>query len=680
MKKNVKSESAKKSNKGRKRRSIKVQLNLSFMILILLFSLTLGFLSIKIAESIISNTVEEALQTQVTEVAKLETSRLQEKTVALETLTQLKEIQHMIWSVQKPLLYNLVQNSEFSELGILSSDGVIQYSDGETSDAGSSELFMKVIEEDKEATFFEINQETKETTLTQVVPIRRDGEVVGAILGIRDGETLSVMADDTTFGKTGYGYIIDEKGTVIGHRERELVYNQFSPIEEVNNDSSLSSLAGVFSKAVAEKAGIGLYTYNGVECSVAFAPIQGTEWIVLIVADRNEILDDIPVMYMAIILASAVVLVIGAVVTYVIGSIITKPIVKMSQYAITMGELDLRQDIDSIMLNRKDELGDLSRSMQNIVVALRGVINQINSSSEQIAASSEALTDTSQQTALSSEEVSKTVQEIAEGANEQAKNTEEGSSKAILLGNTIEKSKTYIDKVGQSTNRVADIIEEGLEEIDTLSLLTSENTKAVKEIYQVILKASESSDKIGEASSVIESIASQTNLLSLNAAIEAARAGEAGKGFAVVAEEIRKLAEQSAASTKEINEIVVELQGNTKDAVKTMEKFSKSSEEQSNSVHSNKKKYDIISGTMKDTEVIVSELTASGTEMNEMRGAILSVLETLSAIAQENAAATEEASAFTEEQSAAIEEIANASDSLSELAQNLFSLISKFKV
>ena len=149
--------------------------------------------------------------------------------------------------------------------------------------------------------------------------------------------------------------------------------------------------------------------------------------------------------------------------------------------------------------------------------------------------------------------------------------------------------------------------------------VTEECNEVAKEISEGILKTHESSSKIGQASNVIASIAEQTNLLALNAAIEAARAGEMGRGFSIVAGEIKKLAEQSSKSTKEIDEIVKELQSNAQHAVKTMERVSEITKEQTDSVMKNKDKYILIEEAMESTLEVLEELNASGQEIENMK-------------------------------------------------------------
>ncbi len=250
-----------------------------------------------------------------------------------------------------------------------------------------------------------------------------------------------------------------------------------------------------------------------------------------------------------------------------LGRSIGNTIVKAVGYSERISNLDISEDIEDTYLKRNDEIGTLAKGLQNIIDNFRDIIKEIGESSEQVASTSEQLTASTQQSATAAEEVSKTAEEIARGAADQAQNTEEGSTKAILLGESIENS-VYMQNLNDDSNRVTKVVKDGLTEIENLYRITGESNNAAKEIYDVILKTNDSSNRIGQASDVISSIAEQTNLLALNAAIEAARAGEAGKGFAVVAEEIRKLAEESQTSTESINKIVQELQTNSQNAVK----------------------------------------------------------------------------------------------------------------
>ncbi|HHY70552.1 MAG TPA: HAMP domain-containing protein [Thermoanaerobacterales bacterium] len=359
---------------------------------------------------------------------------------------------------------------------------------------------------------------------------------------------------------------------------------------------------------------------------------------------------------------------------------ISKPIKNAVEYSKKLANLDLTKDVSQRDLNRKDEFGDLAQALHSIADSFKDIIGKISDSSEQMAAASQEFTAISQESATAVEEISRTVEEIANGASDQAKNTEEGASKAVLLGEIIDNDIEFTKNINNAVNNVTQIVNEGLVEIENLSGITDENNIANKNISDVILKTNESSDKISEASNFIASIADQTNLLALNAAIEAARAGEAGKGFAVVADEIRKMAEQSANSTHTIEQIVNELQMNVKNAVYTMKRVSEITNEQTQSVIKNKNNYKLIEEAMKESQKALKRLNASGKEMYDMKNEIMSTLENLSSIAEENSAATQEVTASTEEQAASMEEIASSSEDLSELAQDLQNTILKFKI
>ena len=242
----------------------------------------------------------------------------------------------------------------------------------------------------------------------------------------------------------------------------------------------------------------------------------------------------------SILIAAAISLIVSMAITYLVGNSISKPIIQVVRYSENIANLDIRENVSQDFLNKKDEIGILAKSFQSITDNLRDIIKEVNYSSEQVTSTSEELTATTQQSAAAAEEIARTADEISKGAAEQAQNTEGGSSKAVLLGQIIEKDIGYMRNLNTVSNKITEVVNEGLKEIQNLYEITEESNSATGEINEVILKTNESSIKIGQASNVIASIAEQTNLLALNAAIEAARAGESGRGFAVVAEEIRK--------------------------------------------------------------------------------------------------------------------------------------------
>lgn len=437
-------------------------------------------------------------------------------------------------------------------------------------------------------------------------------------------------------------------------------------------------------KILKGELGIGEYTYNEVQRFVGYAPIEGSNWMVVLSVESSEVLGRINQLIIILLVSVTLIIILGITITYFASSSISRPIVLLTKHIEKLSDFDLTADesqADKAYLSRKDEIGRVTRALDIMQRNFVDLIQNVERVSKEVSVASQELTATSQQSAMAANEVATTIEEIARGASDQARDTENGATAMLEMGQSLEQNQSYMMDLNASSDQVIQLKNEGMETIRVLVEKTDESNQAVAEIYGVITDTDEGAQQIVAASQMIQSIADQTNLLALNAAIEAARAGEAGRGFAVVADEIRKLAEQSSKFTDEIKQIVSDLILKTNNAVSTMQQLKTDiMHTQSVSVKEAKEKFEGITEAVEVTKDIINKLNLSSEGMNDMKDQMLQVIQSLSAIAEENAAGTEEASASTEEQTAAIEEVANASQELAQMAQDLNGLISKFKL
>ena len=359
-------------------------------------------------------------------------------------------------------------------------------------------------------------------------------------------------------------------------------------------------------------------------------------------------------------------------------SVITKGLREATEKINLLADGNLNVDFDEDKVG-SDEVGIIYKSTAKLAEKLGSIIRQTKQMSGNLKNSGSDLADSSGQATAASGQVSDAVNEVSKGAVSQAESVQTAATDTDGIGRDIE---TITDNVGQLDGYAQEMklsCDRTMEAMEQLISQSREVTESVHEIDKTIQSTNESARGIAKFSEAIMDIASQTNLLSLNASIEAARAGEAGKGFAVVADEIRQLADQSRKSADEIKAIVETLLADAEASVDVMKRLNENFDQQGQMLDSTQQEIAGMAvnvGNVSDSAVQISDRVQT---LNNAKANLVEIIQDLSAISEENAASTEETNASMQELNATFSVINESALQLQQLADDLEDTISYFK-
>ena len=332
------------------------------------------------------------------------------------------------------------------------------------------------------------------------------------------------------------------------------------------------------------------------------------------------------------------------------------------------------------MLQRADEIGEMSHSIQGLINGFRNILVDLSDSSQNLENFSEDFGKSFASIAENITNVNVAIDEIANGATSQANETAETNHEIANMGNSIEGAAEDIEVLNQNSVKMKDYSEMAERTLDELVTISEQTSQAIEEVREQTNLTNESAQAIQNATDMITDIAAQTNMLSLNASIEAARAGENGKGFAVVADEIRNLSEQSRQSAEEISAIVAELIRNSNSSVATMNRVSGSVQEQNDKLGNTKDMFVSLNNEITSVSEGVERIRQTMDAIEAIKDAVMTSVEQLASIAEQNAASTQETSAAMIELHNIVEQCHEQTKSLVKISSDLKDHTTRFSL
>ncbi len=436
-----------------------------------------------------------------------------------------------------------------------------------------------------------------------------------------------------------------------------------------------SAISGAISKALAGQTTSAQFALDGAPMLIGNSPVPGTDWGVTFQIPMSKTAYGKSSGSSIILVAIGCLLVMGTIVYFVSGHLL-KPVGLLSDATsvLARGQLDQQVEVTS-----NDELGILAGNFNTMVTNLRNLVQGIRGASGQLIDASQTLVTAAREASQSTEQVAATIEEVSTGASRLASEASHGADLVEEMARSAQSMIQKAEQAGVLSSQVRKMATEALPLVESQNQAATRTVAAVNNAEESIRQLEGYSERIGRIVEIIDRISSQTDLLALNAAVEAARAGEHGLGFAVVAEQVRRLSEQTADSTKEIVGVINQVRQATNAAVQEMIKSREAAAGTEETVEQMATTFQRIATAIDQSDKEVGQIMQGLTTLSRSTDEVVSVIHSVSAVSSESAASAEEVAAAAQEQTSSTQQISSASEGLTRLAEQLQKTIQAFR-
>jgi len=587
----------------------------------------------------------------------------------LQAMADSEEIKSMDIEKQRSFMKDISQRTPGISTFIVSNLNGVQTvrTKGDNTENSKRDYFIKLRQgADFSISDVQIGNSTGKASLVLAVPIRDSQKnFVGALLGVVDFDKLSQKVLDTTYGASGYAFLVDQKGKIIVHPDTDLMRN----MKDVND------LLPVQKVLSGENGSVAYNTSDG-EQLAGFSQVPFSGWGVVVQQPKNEaVAGTNKIIFVGIGFTLAAIL-LAALAGILVASFITKPIGKLLVATNKFARGDMQA---SVNIKSGDEIEQLADAFNTMAQHLKTLIQSVNENASQVASAAKDLSSSAGEVKQATNQVAVTMNDFSQGAQKQLHELESNLQEA----NQMMEASNIVSERTVSVSDLSKKMSQDAKTGDTAVVNAVEKINEIKDTTKLtavsVKTLEEKSWQIGEILDVISGIANQTNLLALNAAIEAARAGVYGRGFAVVAEEVRKLAEQSQTATDEIGSIIGKIKQHINDAVLAMDTGNVKVNEGVVVVNQVKQVLLNIMGQIDKNEGLIDEMDKASKQQMDVMQHMTAGIRQVSDIARSSSDSVQTTAAATEEITASMEGITDSANTLAKTAAELQNVISEFQ-